>query len=202
MLARSSRALWRSALLIVAGLTLAATAGTAAAAAGSATPTPSTTSAAPSGSAAAGTVMMKTGPHGTYLVDGQGKSLYLFEADKGTTSTCTGGCATVWPPLTVTGTPQAGPGVTADKLATTTGSGGKKQVTYAGHPLYYFNGDKAPGDTTGQGINNFGGLWWLVTPSGTAITGSGGAAPSSSQPSSKAPSSAPPAGGVPGGPGY
>ena len=167
MSTKSPRLLWQAALLVLAGLTLAAgTAGTAFAGATAPTPTPM----GPSATGGAVTVMTKTGPMGTYLVDGQGKSLYLFVADKGTTSTCNGPCATVWPPLTVANAATAGSGVTASMLGTTTRSEGAKQVTYAGHPLYYFASDKNPGDTTGQGVNNFGGLWWLVTPNGTAIT--------------------------------
>jgi len=196
--------LGRVAVLILAGLTLLAVSiGTAAAAkpagpAPTSDPTTPTGSGAPTGSAAPATVMTRTGPKGTYLVDGQGKSLYLFEADKGGTSACAGPCAAAWPPLTAANAPTAGPGVTAGQLATINRSDGSKQVTYAGHPLYYFAGDRAAGDVNGQGLNNFGGLWWLVTPSGSPITGSGGAAPS--------PTSAPgasPSGAVPGGgPGY
>ena len=167
---KNPRLLWRTVLLILGGLGLVAiAAGTAVAnAPGAAAQTSAPTG--PSASAAAVTVMTRTGPAGTYLVDGQGKSLYLFVADKGTTSSCEGPCATVWPPLTVADKANAGPGVNASLLSTSTRPDGSKQVTYAGHPLYYFASDRAAGDTTGQGVNNFGGLWWLVTPNGTAIT--------------------------------
>jgi predicted lipoprotein with Yx(FWY)xxD motif len=169
MSTKSHRLLWQAALLVLAGVTLAVgTAGMAAA--GAATPTPTPTHMGPAASPGAVTVTTKTGPMGTYLVDGQGRSLYLFVADTGTTSTCNGQCAAVWPPLVVTNAATAGSGVTASMLGTSTRSGGAKQVTYAGHPLYHFASDKNPGDTTGQGVNNFGGLWWLVTPNGTAIT--------------------------------
>jgi predicted lipoprotein with Yx(FWY)xxD motif len=166
---KNHRLLWRAVLLILGGLGLVAvTAGTAVA--NTATAARPAASMGPSASPAAVTVMTKTGPAGTYLVDGQGKSLYLFVADKGTTSSCEAACAAVWPPLTVADKANAGPGVNASMLSTSTRTDGSKQVTYAGHPLYYFASDKAAGDTTGQGVNNFGGLWWLVAPNGTAIT--------------------------------
>ena len=107
---------------------------------------------------------------GQILVDDKGMSLYLFVADKGTSSTCYSQCATLWPPLLTTGAPQAGAGADLSLLGTTTRTDGKVEVTYAGHPLYYFVSDKAPGDTTGQGVNSFGGLWWVVTPAGAANT--------------------------------
>jgi predicted lipoprotein with Yx(FWY)xxD motif len=82
---------------------------------------------------------------------------------------CSGPCAQVWPPLTTNGKPTAGSGVTASKLTTITRSDGSTQVVYAGHPLYYVVGDTSAGATNGQGINNFGGLWWLLSPAGMAI---------------------------------
>ncbi len=127
------------------------------------TPTPTDTS----GSAA----MVKTadGPLGTFLVDAKGRSLYLWVADKGSTSTCSGGCAHAWPPLTTTGEPQAGAGAKSALLGTTKRPDGTLAVTYAGHPLYYFSGDASPGQTAGQGSDGFGAYWWVVTPNGTAI---------------------------------
>jgi predicted lipoprotein with Yx(FWY)xxD motif len=107
---------------------------------------------------------------GAILVDGNGKTVYLFVADKGTASTCYTSCATVWPPVLTTGAPAAGTGATASLLGTTTRTDGKVEVTYAGHPLYYFIQDKKAGDTTGQGVNGFGGLWWVLSPAGAAIT--------------------------------
>jgi predicted lipoprotein with Yx(FWY)xxD motif len=132
-----------------------------------------TTSATTSGSTAnssATTVMAKSGPAGTYLTDGSGKTLYLFAADTGSTSTCTGACAKFWPPLTTTGAPVAGSGVTASMLSTFKRADGTTQVDYNGHPLYYYISDTAPGDDTGQGLNLSGGLWWIVSPNGNAIT--------------------------------
>jgi predicted lipoprotein with Yx(FWY)xxD motif len=120
------------------------------------------------GGAASATVETHSGPLGTYLTDGAGKSLYLFESDTATKSTCNGACVAYWPPLT--GTPHAMGGVAAGKLTTITRSDGSKQVAYAGHPLYYFKEDSSPGDTNGQGSSNFGAKWYLLTPSGSAIT--------------------------------
>ena len=106
---------------------------------------------------------------GTILVDGQGRTLYLFEADKGTASTCDGACASVWPPLTTAQKPIAGPGVSASKLGTTKRDDGTAEVTYNGHPLYTFAGDSAPGQTTGQGSDDFGAEWYALSAAGTQI---------------------------------
>jgi predicted lipoprotein with Yx(FWY)xxD motif len=105
-----------------------------------------------------------------FLTDSAGRTLYLWTADKGMTSTCNGACATAWPPLTAKGTPTSGPGVTASNLGTTNRSDGSKQVTYAGHPLYYFSGDTGAGQTNGEGSNGFGSPWFVVAPSGQQLT--------------------------------
>ena len=110
---------------------------------------------------------------GKILVDGAGRTLYLFEADTGTASTCDGACASAWPPLTTSGKPTAGPGVSAAKLGTAKRSDGTSEVTYNGHPLYTFSGDSAPGQTNGQGSNGFGAEWYVLAPAGNAVeTGS------------------------------
>ena len=107
---------------------------------------------------------------GTALVDGTGRALYLFEADTGTTSTCTGACAQVWPPLLTSGPAPVTTGAAqASLVGTSPRADGTRQVTYDGHPLYYFAGDTAPGDVRGQGIHNFGGGWYVVTPGGDEI---------------------------------
>lgn len=106
---------------------------------------------------------------GKILVDGGGKTVYLFEADKTTASTCYGDCATYWPPVLTTGAPDAGAGVNASLLGTTTRKDGTKEVTYGGHPLYYVITDQKAGDTTGQGVNNFGAPWDVVGPDGKQI---------------------------------
>ena len=123
-----------------------------------------------------GTVSVANTGLGKILVDSQGKTLYRFEQDTGTKSTCSGGCAAGWPPLRASGKPTAGSGVKASMLGTTPRSDGKPQVTYNGHPLYHFEGDSSAGDTNGQGVNAFGALWYVLSPSGNAIT----TAPSSS----------------------
>jgi predicted lipoprotein with Yx(FWY)xxD motif len=104
---------------------------------------------------------------GTILIDSQGRTLYLFKADSGTQSACSGGCATAWPPLLASGTPTAGTGLTASKLGTITRSAGNQQVTYNGHPLYMFVKDTKAGQTNGQGVTAFGAAWFALTPSGT-----------------------------------
>lgn len=132
---------------------------------------PATSSAPAGGGTSVGTA---SGPAGTFLTDGSGRSLYLFEKDSGGTSTCSGDCAGYWPPLIVTGSPTAGGGVNSSLLGTIMRSDGKTQATYAGHPLYTYEDDKAAGDTNGQGSDGFGAKWWLVDPSGKAITAPGG----------------------------
>ena len=93
---------------------------------------------------------------GRVIVDSKGFTLYDFHKDKGTTSSCYGGCAQVWPPLLSEGKPQAGEGAVASKLGTTKRKDGTAQVTYAGHPLYTYVTDTKPGDTTGNGFSSFG----------------------------------------------
>ncbi|MGW2056847.1 COG4315 family predicted lipoprotein [Streptomyces sp. NPDC001840] len=110
---------------------------------------------------------------GTILVDGAGRTLYLFEGDKENVSTCTGPCVTVWPPLTVAGNGRAAAGSGGVKerlLATTTRSDGARQVTYNGHPLYTFEDDHKPGDTNGQGDISFHHRWYVVDTAGNRNT--------------------------------
>jgi predicted lipoprotein with Yx(FWY)xxD motif len=106
---------------------------------------------------------------GRVLVDGSGKTLYLFAADKRGASACSGPCAAYWPPLIAGTKAVAGAGVRASLLGTTMRAGGKLQVTYKGHPLYRFQLDAKPGQTNGEGMNGFGGLWWAVSPTGAAV---------------------------------
>jgi predicted lipoprotein with Yx(FWY)xxD motif len=105
---------------------------------------------------------------GTVLVDGRGRTLYLFEQDKRNTSTCNGTCATIWP---AAGKAVAGRGVSAGKLGVTKRRDGKRQATYAGHPLYTYAGDSKRGQTAGQGLDQFGAEWYVVAPSGRKIDG-------------------------------
>jgi predicted lipoprotein with Yx(FWY)xxD motif len=107
-----------------------------------------------------------TGELGKILVDSKGRTLYLFEKDTGTKSTCAGACAAAWPPFTTSGKPKAGAGANASMLGTTMRSDGTREVTYNGHPLYYYAGDQAAGDTNGQGLDQFGAEWYVVSPAG------------------------------------
>lgn len=125
-----------------------------------------TTAAVSSGAA---TVKTASGKLGTYLVDGQGRTLYLWEADKGSKSTCSGACAAAWPPATTEGAPKAAGDAKASLLGTTKRSDGSTEVTYAGHPLYRFAGDAKPGQASGQGSDGFGAEWYVVDPAGKAI---------------------------------
>ena len=103
------------------------------------------------------------------LVGANGRTLYLFQGDKNGTSACTGACAAAWPPYTVTGTPQAGSGVNQALLGTITRPDGTTQLTYNGHPLYYFAADTASGSAHGQGLTAFGAEWYAVGASGSKI---------------------------------
>jgi predicted lipoprotein with Yx(FWY)xxD motif len=110
---------------------------------------------------------------GTVLVDGQGFTLYLFVPDDHSSqSVCTGICAIEWPPLLLpkgTPAPRAGHGINPALLRTTTRSDGTVQVVYNGWPLYLWPDDLSPGQATGQGLNNVGGLWYVVSPQGSPI---------------------------------
>jgi predicted lipoprotein with Yx(FWY)xxD motif len=106
---------------------------------------------------------------GTFLVAGNGKTLYLFEADKGHTSTCNGDCATDWPPLLTGGKAAVKSGAKSSLVGTTRRADGRMQVTYDGHPLYEFVGDQKAGATKGEGSKQFGAGWYVVRPSGHKI---------------------------------
>jgi predicted lipoprotein with Yx(FWY)xxD motif len=123
-----------------------------------------------SGGGSATIGVANAGSLGKILVNSQGRTVYLFKKDTGPKSTCFGACATQWPPVTTNGKPKAGSGLTASKVGTTARSGGQKQVTYNGHPLYLFAGDNSPGDTAGQGVNAFGASWFVLSPAGNQIT--------------------------------
>ena len=114
-------------------------------------------------------VAVAKSPLGRILVDSKGITLYDFVKDRGTTSSCYGACAALWPPLTTKGKPVAGHGVRASLLGTTKRKDGKLEVTYGGHPLYYFVTDRKSGQTTGQGVNQFGGPWWVLSAAGREI---------------------------------
>jgi predicted lipoprotein with Yx(FWY)xxD motif len=110
---------------------------------------------------------------GTILVNGKGQALYVFDKDHHSGhSTCTSECAVEWPPLLLPSgvtKPVAAGGAKASLLGTTRRSGGTLQVTYGGWPLYRFALDTSPGDVSGQGLNNLGGLWYVLSPKGKEI---------------------------------
>lgn len=115
------------------------------------------------------------GPHGTYLTGASGRALYLWVGDSDGASNCSGDCANAWPPVIARRAAAAG-GAIAPALGTITRSDGSEQVSYYGHPLYYSTADPGPGTTHAEGSNSFGASWWLVAPSGAAITTRGGSA--------------------------
>ena len=127
---------------------------------------PASSSATPTGGA---TVTAKSSKLGGILVDGNGRTLYLFEKDQGTSSSCYAACAGGWPPDTTNGAPRAGAGVSASLLGTTTRTDGKTEVTYHGHPLYYFAGDRKPGDINGEGLKAFGAEWYVLSAAGNKV---------------------------------
>jgi predicted lipoprotein with Yx(FWY)xxD motif len=120
-------------------------------------------------SSSAATVATSSTSVGTILVVG-GRTVYLFQRDTGPHSTCSGECVAQWPAVTTAAAPTASGSATASMLGTTKRAEGTLQVTYAGHPLYFFANDSAAGQTNGQGLNAFGARWYVVAPSGTAIT--------------------------------
>jgi predicted lipoprotein with Yx(FWY)xxD motif len=129
-----------------------------------------THAAATSNPASAVTISVASRNLGDILVDAQGRTVYLFDADSGTKSACSGACAANWPPLVVSGSPAVGSGATKSLVATATRTDGTEQVIYNGHPLYLFAGDHKAGDTNGQDIDAFGGSWYALSPTGNQIT--------------------------------
>jgi predicted lipoprotein with Yx(FWY)xxD motif len=149
-----------------------------------ATATSAGAAAASSSSTGSATVIStKSSSGGAFLTNGSGRAVYMWVKDAKDQSMCTGSCASTWPPVTTTGSATAsGSAVSAD-LGTITRSGGVKQVTYDGHPLYYYVGDTGAGTVNGQGSTGYGAYWWILAPSGSPITSSvtvTGASPSSS----------------------
>lgn len=166
---------WMAAAACAAGIALAATAcssgpGSSSPAAPAASSATAKASSAPSSNTAAMTIGLASasGIDGKFLVGGHGRAMYLFEADKSSTSTCTGACAATWPPVTTAGLPMASRGVEPSLLGTTKRSDGTEQVTYHGHPLYYFAADTA-GMAKGQGYKDFGAGWYVVNAKGSKI---------------------------------
>jgi predicted lipoprotein with Yx(FWY)xxD motif len=126
----------------------------------------------PGAESGAAVLTVATAPKvGAVLVDADGFTVYDFHKDKGTVSSCYGGCAGVWPPVLSAGAPQAGEGATASKLGTTKRKDGTTQVTYAGHPLYTYAADKKPGEANGNDIDSFGAEWYALQGSGEEAEG-------------------------------
>ena len=113
------------------------------------------------------------GKLGTIVAAGPKKlTVYMFEGDHGASSSCTGACASVWPPVTSTGAATAAGAANSADLGTITRSDGTTQVTYKGHPLYFFAKDKDSGDAYGEGVKGFGADWYVIAPSGAKVDNS------------------------------
>ena len=160
-----------------------------AAACGSSSPSSSTSSAAPAASTSTATTASTAGAAvittksvaglGTVLVNGQGRTLYIFVPDKHAKVTCVGGCAAAWPPVKLTGAKAQTAGqVKAALVSSDPDPAGGRVVTYNGWPLYLYAGDSQAGTANGQALNSSGGLWYVITPAGKVVTtkksGSGG----------------------------
>jgi predicted lipoprotein with Yx(FWY)xxD motif len=143
---------------------------------GSGTAMNSSTAAASTPSVRQVAINTARGQYGTFLTGASGRALYLWVGDSDGASNCTGGCAAVWSPVLAKAAPVPASGVRAADLSTVVRSDGTEQVSYNGHPLYYFANDRGPGTTRGEGSDSFGARWWLVAPSGAAITTKGGSA--------------------------
>jgi predicted lipoprotein with Yx(FWY)xxD motif len=116
---------------------------------------------------------------GTIIVDSEGLTVYTFDKDRGTTSSCYGACAEAWPPVITEGSPTAGEGAMSSQLGTTTRKDGTVQVTYAGHPLYTFVEDHKPGEANGNGVSAFGASWHALDQSGSMASAAAGEGESS-----------------------
>jgi predicted lipoprotein with Yx(FWY)xxD motif len=125
--------------------------------------------------ASSATVAVGTSGLGRIIVDGHGRTLYMFGRDRNGKSTCSGACAAAWPPLISSGKPHAIAGAKASLLGRTRRQDGRWQVTYNGHPLYAFYQDTKKGQTNGQGLNFFGGVWNAISPNGAKIRSAAGA---------------------------
>jgi len=158
-----------AALSLLAGCGSSSSSSSSAASAPASTPTQST-AASTTASSSGVAVQSKHGKLGTILAAGPKRlTVYLFEADKGTTSACSGACAKVWPPVTTEGKPTASGGAVSADLGTTMRSDGTEQVTYKGHPLYFYDDDKDSGDAYGEGSKQFGASWYVLKPNGSKV---------------------------------
>ena len=134
------------------------------------TPTSAATTTAPANTASGVAITTKHSKLGTVLAAGPKRmTVYLFEADKGESSACSGACASAWPPVTTSGAPTSTGAAKSADVGTIARADGTKQVTYKGHPLYYFVKDEDAGDAYGQGSTAFGAGWYVLSPSGKKI---------------------------------
>jgi predicted lipoprotein with Yx(FWY)xxD motif len=115
------------------------------------------------------TVTIRSSDYGRILFDSRGRALYAFTADPRGRTTCFGDCLVAWPPYIVRGALQAPAGVDRSLLGTIRRPDGRRQLTIAGRPVYYYVGDTAPGVVRCQNVREFGGLWLVVRPSGTLV---------------------------------
>jgi predicted lipoprotein with Yx(FWY)xxD motif len=160
----ASRSRWLGQVAVGAAVLVLATACGSGSSSDNAGASPSGAGAAPSGGLATTSTSL-----GTILTDSAGKTIYSFAADTKGVSNCSGSCASYWPPVPVTGSvPKDPQGVTA-KLGELTRDDGTKQLTVNGMPMYTYVGDSAKGDTTGQNLNQSGGLWWVIATNGSSI---------------------------------
>jgi predicted lipoprotein with Yx(FWY)xxD motif len=173
---------------------LATACSSAAAAPGSASASSAPAAGSSASAATTGTVITtQAGSAGAFLTNASGRTVYLWAKDGMNMSDCSGACAAAWPPVPATGTLTATGSAKASDLGTITRSDGTKQVTYDGHPLYYFVGDSSPDQTAGQGSAAFGAKWWLVAPSGAKITAADTAAAAAAAANAPAPAAPAPA---------
>ncbi|MFZ0754429.1 MAG: hypothetical protein WAN00_11760 [Trebonia sp.] len=161
------------------------------AAAGSSSPAGASSSSAAAGGSGSTVITTVSSSAGTFLANSSGHAVYLWTKDSNGMSACSGACAGAWPPVTTTGTVTASGEAKSSDLSTITRSDGTKQVTYDGHPLYFFSGDSGPGMASGQGNDGFGAKWWLVSPSGSDVTSAVSAFTKSGSGTSPAPAATP-----------
>ena len=127
-----------------------------------------TTAESPSAATTPGvTIATADSDFGQILFDGTGQAIYLFDKETTSVPDCYGDCAVAWPPVLTSGPPVAGTGTGTDLLSTTPRTDGSTQVTYAGHPLYYY-AHEGKNEVTCHNVSEFGGLWLVITPAGQA----------------------------------
>ena len=116
------------------------------------------------------TLTVRSSSYGSILFDGKGRALYAFTRDRrGGASRCYGACAKAWPVYFSSGRLAAGKGVKRSLIGTVRRRDGRRQITYNGRPLYYYVGDKSAGQVTCQNVDEFGGTWLVMRPSGALV---------------------------------